>query len=70
MILRTDSKFPIDRTYVVKLSSSATPELLSGRLENLVSGKHQDFISGQQLLRLMLSDIEPPRADVPATQDD
>ena len=57
MILRIDSKFPIQRTYVVKLSSDATPDSLCGRFENLVSGKHRDFASARELFQLMSADL-------------
>jgi hypothetical protein len=58
MMLRSDPKYPIHRTYVVKLSSDATRGALCGRLENLVSGKHRDFRSAHELLQLMECDIE------------
>lgn len=58
MMLRSDSKYPIHRTYVVKLSSNATRGVLCGRLENLVSGTHRDFGSAHELLQLMESDVE------------
>lgn len=58
MILRTDSKYPINRAYVVKLSSDATSDALRGRLEHLVSGKHRDFVSAQELLQLMTVDLD------------
>jgi len=57
MTLRSDSKYPIHLTYVVKLSSDATPDALCGRIENLVSGKHGDFTSASELLRLMTAGL-------------
>lgn len=65
MTLRTDSKYPISRAYVVKLSSDATPDALCGRLENLVSGKLRVFVSADELFQLMAaelhgSDSRPP----------
>lgn len=57
MTLRSDSKYPIHLTYVVKLSSDATPDALCGRLENLVSGKHGEFTSANELFRLMTVDL-------------
>jgi hypothetical protein len=57
MTLRSDSKYPIYRAYVVKLSSDATPDALCGRLENLVSGKHRDFASAGDLFQLMTADL-------------
>lgn len=65
MILRADSKYPIPRTYVVKLSSDATSDALSGRLENLVSGKHRDFTSARELFQMIAGDIESPDAESP-----
>ncbi|PKO31333.1 MAG: hypothetical protein CVU34_17820 [Betaproteobacteria bacterium HGW-Betaproteobacteria-7] len=58
MTLRSDSKYPIHLTYVVKLSSDATPDALCGRLENLVSGKHGEFTSASELLRLMTAALD------------
>jgi hypothetical protein len=57
MTLRSDSKYPIHLTYVVKLSSDATPDALCGRLENLVSGKHGDFASAGELFKMMEVDL-------------
>ncbi|WP_445400772.1 hypothetical protein [Zobellella sp. An-6] len=57
MIFRADSKYPIHRAYVVKLSSDATPDALCGRLENLVSGKQGDFASAHELFELMTADL-------------
>lgn len=57
MILRTDSKYPINRAYVVKLSCEATADMLCGRLEHLVSGEHRGFNSAQELLLLMTADL-------------
>jgi hypothetical protein len=57
MSLRSDSKYPIHRAYVVKLSSDATPDALRGRLENLVSGKHSEFTSAHELFQLMTGDL-------------
>jgi hypothetical protein len=57
MTLRTDSKYPARRAYVVKVHSDATPDCLAGRLENLVTGCRTDFTSATQLLHLIASDI-------------
>lgn len=57
MILRTDSKYPIDRAYVVKLSCDATADELCGRLENLVTGKHREFTSALELFQFMSCDL-------------
>jgi hypothetical protein len=60
MVLSADTKYPSRRSYVVKLSSDATPEALVGRLENLVTGRRSDFASAQELLRLIVGDIIDP----------
>jgi hypothetical protein len=60
MVLTADSKFPSRRAYVVKLRSDATPEALSGRLENLVTGTRFEFASAHELLRLIAGDIVEP----------
>jgi hypothetical protein len=64
MVLNADSKFPSRRAYVVKVRSDATPEFLSGRLENLVTGRRSEFTSASELLRLIVGDIvESPSSD-------
>jgi hypothetical protein len=65
MILRTDSKYPIHRSYVVKLSRDATPDALCGRIENLVAGTHHDFTSARELLDLIANDIASPYTESP-----
>lgn len=65
MTLRSDSKYPIYRAYVVKLSSDATPDALCGRLENLVSGKHREFATASELFQLMAADLESGGAKAP-----
>ena len=60
MTLRTDSKYPNRRAYVLKLRSEATPGALSGRLENLVTGRQGEFASAHQLLDLLEGDIVSP----------
>ena len=57
MVLNTDPKYPNRRTYVVKLRSDATPDALTGRLENLVTGRQGEFTSAHELLRLMVGDF-------------
>lgn len=57
MVLNADSKYPSRRAYVVKVRGDATPEILSGRLENLVTGKRFEFESAHELLRLIACDI-------------
>jgi hypothetical protein len=63
MILRTDSKYPNRRAYVLKLHSDATPDDLYGRLENLVTSEHLDFGSAEELCELIARDIETCTAE-------
>ncbi len=70
MILRFDSKFPLHRSYVVKLSSDTTPDALRGRLENLVAGTHRYFESADDLLGLIAGDIAAAGADSPSLISD
>ena len=46
MSLKPESKYPNRRAYVLKLRSDASPEDLSGRLENLVTGKQTGLRAG------------------------
>ena len=57
MMLRADPKYPSRRTYVVKLCSDATPDVLRGRLENLVTCRQSDFTSARELLEFIAGDI-------------
>ena len=57
MVLSADPKYPSRRAYVVKVRSDATPDTLSGRLENLVTGRRCEFTSAHELLRLIVGDI-------------
>jgi hypothetical protein len=57
MILNVDSKYPTRRAYVVNVRGDATPDALSGRLENLVTGRRIEFGSSHELLRLIVGDI-------------
>ena len=68
MILRTDSKYPTRRAYVLKLRNDATPEVLVGRLENIVTGLHCEFTSVRELLEFIAGDIaraQPPNSSEP-----
>ena len=58
MPLKTESKYPNRRAYVLKVRSDATAHALVGRLENLVTGGQREFTSGQQLLDSIASDLE------------
>ena len=57
MMLRADPKYPTRRTYVLKLQSDATPDVLLGRLENLVTCRQSDFTSARELLEFIARDI-------------
>ena len=59
MTLNAESKFPTRRAYVVKVRADATPDALSGRVENLVTGEQREFASGQELLESIASDLRP-----------
>jgi hypothetical protein len=58
MILDSGSKYPNQRTYVVKLRREAQADALTGRLENVVTGQQREFANGDELLHLLASDIE------------
>ena len=65
MPLKSDSKYPNRRAYVVKFRGDATPNALAGRIENLVSGRQLEFTSGCDLLNYLARDLlehgnEPP----------
>jgi hypothetical protein len=60
MALDSGSKYPNQRTYVLKLRRDAKADALSGRLENVVTGQQREFAHGDQLLDLLASDIEAP----------
>jgi len=66
MPLKRAPKYPSRRAYVLKVRSDATPDALAGRLENLVTGSQRDFVSGNELLDSIASDLqssgEPPIA--------
>ena len=57
MSLKPESKHPTRRAYVVKVRADATPDTLSGRLENFVTGQQRDFASGQELLESIARDL-------------
>ena len=57
MILRTDSKYPTRRAYVLKLRNDATPDVLVGRLENIVTGLRCEFTSVREMLEFIAVDI-------------
>ena len=57
MSFNPESKYPARRAYVVKLRADARPDALGGRLENFVTGQQRDFVSGEQLLESIASDL-------------
>ena len=67
-MLSGDPKYPARRTYVVKFRSDATPETLSGRVENLVTCKHHEFTSARALCELIARDIESGGGEPPNNQ--
>lgn len=58
MTLNREPKYPNRRAYVLKLRSDAKPDVLAGRLENLVTGNQRDFTSGRELLDSIAGDLE------------
>jgi hypothetical protein len=68
MTLSADPKHPSRRTFVVKVRSEATPESLSGRVENLVTCKQQDFSSADELVDVIACDIERSARETPDNQ--
>ena len=63
MKLNPESKYPNRRAYVLKLRGDATPEALSGRLENLVTGSQREFASAGELLQSIAGDLEIDAAE-------
>lgn len=57
MTLSQDSKYPSRRTYVLKLRSDATPDVLAGRLENLVTGRQRAFESSRELVDSLANEL-------------
>ncbi len=63
MALKSESTYPIRRTYVLKLRSDAAPGTLTGRLENLVTGGQREFASSDELLESISSDLQASAAE-------
>jgi len=57
MVLKSDSKYPLRRAYVIKIRSDATPGMLRGRLENLFTCKQHEFMSALELIELIEADL-------------
>jgi hypothetical protein len=62
MTLKSEATYPSRRAYVVKLRSDAGPNALVGRLENLVTGGQREFVSGEELLASIASDLRAVEA--------
>ena len=58
MSLKSESKYPSRRAYVVKVRTDAKPGQLAGRVENLVTGASREFASGGELLESIAVDLE------------
>ena len=58
MSLKSESKYPSRRAYVVKVRTDAKPGQLAGRVENLVTGASREFSSGGELLESIAVDLE------------
>jgi hypothetical protein len=63
MTLKSQSTYPNRRTYVVKLRSDASPDALTGRIENLITGGQREFVSGDELLQSIAIDLLASTAD-------
>jgi hypothetical protein len=57
MTLKSETRYPSRRTYVVKVRGDAAPGALAGRLENVVTGRQCDFASDRELLESLASDL-------------
>lgn len=65
MALKSETRYPARRTYVVKVRNDATPGALAGRLENVVTGRQRDFASERELVESLASDLEQGAAGRP-----
>ena len=66
MALKSETKYPSRRTYVLKVRSDATPRALAGRLENVVTGRQRDFGSEHELVESLASDLAEGAGQRPA----
>ena len=57
MTLKSETKFPSRRTYVLKVRGDASPAALAGRLENVVTGRQCDFASENELVESLAEDL-------------
>ncbi|MGZ5093107.1 MAG: hypothetical protein ACXWCY_16310 [Burkholderiales bacterium] len=58
MTLDARSKYPTERTYVVKVRRDAKADALAGLLENIVTGRQGEFANASELLDALKHDIE------------
>lgn len=63
MTLDARSKYPTERTYVVKVRRDAKPDALAGLLENIVTGRQCEFANASELLDSIKHDIEANSAE-------
>ena len=63
MVLNAESKYPNRRAYVLKLRADATPNVLAGRIENLVTGRQLAFASAHELVESIARDLEAAADD-------
>ncbi|MBX9630470.1 MAG: hypothetical protein K2X67_08085 [Burkholderiales bacterium] len=59
MTLSPLTRYPAQRSYVLKLERHATPERerIAGRLENMTSGHHFEFGTAEQLIACLVQDL-------------
>jgi hypothetical protein len=71
MSLNPESKYPNRRAYVLKLRRDATPDLLAGRIENLVTGQQLEFASAHALVAALVDSLvrELQTASAPQAPD-
>ena len=58
MTPQAESRYPIGRSYVLKLRFDATSDALAGRLENLATGSRLAFDSAGELLAAIAQELE------------
>ena len=58
MTLDSRSKYPNERTYVVKMRRDANADALAGLVENIVTGRQREFANADELLDSLKHDIE------------
>jgi hypothetical protein len=60
MVLNPDPKYPNRRAYVIKVRGDATPDVLRGRVENLLTCEQHEFASALELVELIEVDLQSP----------